>query len=119
MEGRERRKVDDKLGVWRRCHRRECLRAEPPGTIVASVTRLAPLLTLPVMLTTPQGCRAVVFARAGSVRSLRVVLTRTGQSSLRSDHRRESRMREIRLPGSEGGGTGTTRSSLPLSIFRP
>ena len=24
-------------------------------------------------------------------------------------------MREIRLSGSEGGGTGTTRSSLPLS----
>ena len=28
-------------------------------------------------------------------------------------------MREIRLSGSEGGGNGTTRSSLPLSLCRP
>ena len=31
------------------------------------------------------------------------------------NHRPESRMREIRTYGSEGGGTGTTRSFLPLS----
>ncbi len=29
-------------------------------------------------------------------------------------HRPESRVREIRTLGSEGGGTGTNRSSLPL-----
>jgi hypothetical protein len=28
-------------------------------------------------------------------------------------------MREIRPSGSEGGGTGTTRPSLPLSLCRP
>jgi hypothetical protein len=46
MERMERRKVDDKMGVRRRCHRCECLRAEPPGITAASVTGLVPLLTL-------------------------------------------------------------------------
>jgi hypothetical protein len=32
------------------------------------------------------------------------------------NHQLESRMREIRLSGSEGGGTELNRSSLPLSL---
>ena len=35
---------------------------------------------------------------------------------LGGNHRPESRMRETRLSGSEGGGTEPNRSSLPLSI---
>ena len=65
MERRERRKVDDKLGVWRRRHRGECLRADPPGTIAASVTGLVPLFTLLAMLTTPLGCRVAVLPGPG------------------------------------------------------
>ena len=36
-------------------------------------------------------------------------------SSLKVNHRLESRMRETRLSGSEGGGTEFNRFSLPLS----
>jgi hypothetical protein len=41
----------------------------------------------------------------------------TGRPSIRSavNHQPESRVREIRSHGSEGGGTGSNRSSLPLS----
>jgi hypothetical protein len=42
-----------------------------------------------------------------------------GQSCSRSNHRLESRMREIRLSRSEGRGTGTTRSFLALSRREP
>src|SRR4051812_12356349 len=37
------------------------------------------------------------------------------QSSLREDHQRESRMREICQSGSEGGEPQTNAASLPLS----
>src|SRR5579859_6393738 len=40
------------------------------------------------------------------------------QPSVREDHRLESRMREICTSGSEGGGTESNRSSLPLSKRR-
>jgi hypothetical protein len=36
---------------------------------------------------------------------------------LRENHRLESRMREIRLSGSEGGGVESNRPSLPLSFM--
>ena len=50
----------------------------------------------------------------GPGRSLRTAPVQIGPSSWRENHRPESRMREIRLSGSEGGGTRTTRSLLPL-----
>jgi hypothetical protein len=49
------RKVDDQRGERRRRHRRECLRAEPAGTAVVTVTGFEPLLTFPGLLTTPFG----------------------------------------------------------------
>ncbi len=41
------------------------------------------------------------------------------QSSSRQNHRLESRLREIRLPGSEGGGAELNRRFLPLSKRPP
>jgi len=73
MERRERRKVDDEWGNRRRRHRCECLRAVPPGTLVASVTGLKPAIDLLNMLATPLGCKAILVALAGPVRSLCVV----------------------------------------------
>ena len=48
---------------------------------------------------------------------LRTAHAQVRQSSLRKNHRLESRMRETRLSGSEGGGTELNRSFLPLSEF--
>src|SRR5208283_4716381 len=49
-----------------RRHRRECPRAEPPGTIVASVTGLPPSMTSLAMLTIPPG-DAGQFALSGLI----------------------------------------------------
>ncbi len=54
------------------------------------------------------------FTNAGLF-SLARAHTLARQSSLRLDHRSESRMREIRSYGSEGGGAEANRLSLPLS----
>ena len=75
--------MDDEQGNRRRRHRCECLRADPPGTIAASVTGLKPMIDLLAMLTAPLGCKATVVALAGPVRSLRVAPAPIGQSSRR------------------------------------
>ena len=105
--------MDGELDDRRRRHRGECLRAKQPGTIVASVTGLKPAIHLFDMLTTPAGVPghcgglgwtgAISPHRSGSDRSILFEV----------NHRLESRMREIRPSGLEGGGTDN-RFSLSL-----
>jgi hypothetical protein len=113
MERRERREVDDELGDRRRGHRRECLRAKHAGTTVASATGLEPKIDLLAMLTTPLRVRddADCSGWAGATSARRSDPDRSILSGV--NHRLESRRREIRLPGSEGGGTDN-RFSLAL-----
>jgi hypothetical protein len=103
MERRERREVDEEWGNRRRRHRCECLRAVPPGTIVASVTGFKPAIHLLDMLTTPhRGARPILGSDwAGAISPHRVGSDRSILSEV--NHRLESRMREIRLSGLEGG----------------
>ena len=75
--------MDDELENRRRPHRRECLRAKPSGTAVASVTGLTPKMHFLAMLTTLSGVRGDLVTPVGPVRPLRVVLAPIGQSSRR------------------------------------
>src|SRR5215469_1828678 len=113
LERRERRKVDDEQGHRRRRHRCECLGADPPGTLAARGTGLKPAMDLLDMLTTAAGVQghggglgwasAIPPHRSGADRS---ILSEV-------NHRLESRRREIRPSGLEGGGTDN-RFSLSL-----
>ena len=105
--------MDDERGNRRRRHRSKCLRAKPTGTFVASATGLAPTITWLAILTTPW---EVPDRRRGSGSARVVSPYRSGwDRSILSEvnHRLESRMREIRLSGLEGGGTDN-RFSLSL-----
>jgi hypothetical protein len=118
MERRERRKVDDEQGDRRRRHRCECPRAVPPGTLVASATGLKPAIDLLDMLATPLGVQGHRGGGLGGPgRSLRTAPVQIGPSSWRENHRPESRMREIRLSGSEGGGLGPLGPSYPYDLL--
>ena len=109
--------MDDGLRHRRRGHRRQCLRAKHAGTVLARRTGLIPKMALLAMLTAPLGVQGSVATLAEPDTASPRRLDSDRSILLEVNHRPESRMREIRLSGSEGGGTELNRFSLPLSGF--
>jgi len=107
------RKVDDEWGDRRRRHRVSAYALIHPEPLAASATGLKPTIDLLAMLTTPVGVQGhlgglgwagvISLHRSGSDRS---ILSEV-------NHQPESRMREVRPSGSEGGRPAN-RFSLSL-----